>query len=136
MPQGGGRALFSSKSGVVVVGANVIDMVAYTPSVPKMGETVLGRDFNVGFGGKGANQAVIAARMPGCEKVSMISSVGDDTFGKQTIDNFSSNGVITDDVTTSSDCPTGAAAIIVDDASGDNCIVVVMGANDTLDEHK
>ena len=68
-----GRALFSSKSGVVVVGANVIDMVAYTPSVPKMGETVLGRDFNVGFGGKGANQAVIAARMPGCEKVSMIS---------------------------------------------------------------
>ena len=120
------------RSGVAVVGANVMDMVAYTEKVPAMGETVLGSDFRMGFGGKGANQAVMAARISGCESVRMVSKVGRDDLGKQTTANFTANGV---DATCVGECesaPTGAAAIVVDSASGDNCIVVVMGANDSM----
>mgnify|MGYP000187418075 CR=1 FL=1 len=64
---------------IAVVGSTNIDMVAYTDQIPERGETVTGKDFAIGFGGKGANQAVIAARMGA--KTYMVGAVGEDVFG-------------------------------------------------------
>jgi len=114
---------------IMVVGANVIDMIAYVPRFPQAGETLHGTDFQTGFGGKGANQAVAAARLG--SKVAIATRVGSDTNGQETIKNFEENGVSTALVSTSDDRPTGVAPITVDD-SGSNQIVVIMGANDQL----
>ena len=119
----------TSASDVVVIGASVIDLVAYCPHMPAVGETVLGTDFQSGFGGKGANQAVAAARCGA--SVSMISKVGDDLFGHDTIKNFKDNNVDCDHVAVVGDRPTGCAPIMVD-AAGDNAICVVMAANNEL----
>ena len=120
------------KHDVVVIGASVMDLVAYAPHFPAKGETVLGSDFQSGFGGKGANQAVAASRCGA--SVSMISKVGDDLFGRDTLKNFASNGI---DTTHTGVCtrgrPTGCAPIVVD-RNGDNAIVVVMAANNELGE--
>jgi len=134
MPSGF-RTTFS-KSNVVVLGASVMDLVAYCPRMPKVGETVLGSDFKMGFGGKGANQAVMAGILGG--KTAMISKINpSDSFGRDMISNFASHGVDVDHVFTTDKDPTGAAAIHVD-AGGHNQIAVVMGANNsiTIDEVK
>ena len=78
---------------IAVVGSTNIDMVAYTDQVPERGETVTGKDFAIGFGGKGANQAVMAARL-GIETF-MVGAVGDDVFGQSAIKNFEDQGVNT-----------------------------------------
>lgn len=110
---------------IVVVGSINVDLVANTARIPHAGETVLGHAFKIHPGGKGANQAVAAARLG--HPVSMIGRVGDDAFGAQLRAGLESSGVDTTGVATSSGS-SGVASIVVSD-SGENSIVVVPGAN-------
>jgi len=80
-----------TKSDVLVIGSNMIDLISYIDRMPVEGETVEAPDFQMGFGGKGANQAVAAARLG--SKVSFISMVGNDAFGQQQLDNFKNNHI-------------------------------------------
>lgn len=116
-------------SHVVVVGSANIDLTTFTDDFPRPGETIFGREFNLGFGGKGANQAV-AARLCGAE-VSMIARVGDDLFGEATIRNFESFGIDAGRVLITPGISSGVAPIFVD-RDGQNRILVVKGANDRL----
>ena len=111
---------------VVVVGSCNIDQVTYAARLPADGETLMGHDYQVGFGGKGANQAVAAARFGG--NVVMVAAVGEDDHGTATIANFEREGIRTDHVVRVPG-PSGVAPIWVDDA-GRNRILVVPGAND------
>ncbi|KAL0969864.1 hypothetical protein UPYG_G00233380 [Umbra pygmaea] len=111
---------------VVVVGSCMTDLVSQTPRLPKAGETIHGHKFFIGFGGKGANQCIQAARMGA--KTAMVCKVGKDFFGENYIQNFKDNGVSTKFVGQTADDATGAASIIVNDA-GENAIVIVAGAN-------
>ena len=103
-----------------------MDMIAYVPRLPKMGETLHGTDFETGFGGKGANQAVAAAKL-GAD-VAMVTKLGDDPNGQATAANFQDKAVDCSHVLFTKDAPTGVAPICVDN-DGNNSIVVVMGAN-------
>ena len=114
---------------IVVVGSANVDLTTFTDSFPRPGETIFGREFHLGFGGKGANQAV-AARLCGA-RVSMVARVGDDLFGQATIQNFHSRGVDASHVTITPGVSSGVAPIFVDSA-GQNRILVVKGANDWL----
>lgn len=114
---------------IVVIGSANIDLTTFTDQFPRPGETIFGRDFSLGFGGKGANQAV-AARNCGAE-VAMIARVGDDMFGEATIRNFKSLGIDTTHVLMTPGVSTGVAPIFVD-SEGQNRILVVKGANDRL----
>ena len=114
---------------IVVVGSSIMDLTTLTDRFPDPGETVLGAHFELGFGGKGANQAV-AARLCGAE-VQMVSRVGDDLFGFSTIKNFKSLGIGVSHVRAVQGMTTGAAPIFVE-RSGQNRIVVVQGANAAL----
>jgi len=114
---------------IVVVGSANIDLTTFTDQFPRPGETIFGRDFSLGFGGKGANQAV-AARFCGAD-VAMIARVGDDMFGEATIRNFQSLGIDTSHVLMTNGVSTGVAPIFVE-SSGQNRILVVKGANDRL----
>ncbi len=111
---------------VCVVGSSNIDLTFRTPRLPRPGETVSGHTFHVGFGGKGANQAVTAARLGA--RVTMVGRVGRDAFGEQTLDNYRRHGIDTAHVSVDAERPTGTAAIVVDDDAR-NCILVVAGAN-------
>uniref|UniRef100_A0A3B1IU58 Ribokinase n=1 Tax=Astyanax mexicanus TaxID=7994 RepID=A0A3B1IU58_ASTMX len=111
---------------VVVVGSCMTDLVSQAPRLPKAGETIHGQKFFIGFGGKGANQCVQAARLGA--KTAMVGKVGKDFFGNNYIQNFKDNGVYTAFVEQTSEAATGAASIIVNDA-GENAIVIVAGAN-------
>lgn len=114
---------------IVVIGSANIDLTTFTDQFPRPGETIFGRDFSLGFGGKGANQAV-AARNCGAE-VAMIARVGDDMFGEATVQNFKKLGIDTSRVLMTPGVSTGVAPIFVDSA-GQNRILVVKGANDRL----
>lgn len=114
---------------IAVVGSANIDLITYTDQFPKPGETIFARECHLGFGGKGANQAV-AARLCGAE-VFMVARVGDDLFGPATIRNFQGFGIDTTHVTQVPDVSSGVAPIFVD-SSGQNRILVVKGANDKL----
>jgi len=114
---------------IVVIGSANIDLTTFTDQFPRPGETIFGRDFSLGFGGKGANQAV-AARNCGAD-VAMIARVGDDMFGEATIQNFKKLGIDTSRVLMTPGVSTGVAPIFVDSA-GQNRILVVKGANDRL----
>jgi ribokinase len=114
---------------IVVIGSANIDLTTFTDQFPRPGETIFGRDFSLGFGGKGANQAV-AARNCGAD-VAMIARVGDDMFGEATIQNFNNLGIDTSRVLMTPGVSTGVAPIFVDSA-GQNRILVVKGANDRL----
>lgn len=111
---------------IAVIGSASIDLVVSANKRPQAGETVLGKSFTTVPGGKGANQAVAAARLGA--KVTMIGRVGDDEYGKQILNNFRANGVLTQFMEPVTDCSSGTAHIIL--AEGDNSIVVVQGAND------
>lgn len=111
---------------IVVVGSLNMDLVAYTARLPEMGETILGQDFQTFPGGKGANQAVAAARLGA--GVSMIGKVGQDAFGQALIENLQHNGVDTQSIFKDPDRPTGTAVITVD-SEGRNTIVVISGSN-------
>ena len=114
---------------IAVVGSANTDLITFSDAFPRPGETIFGQNFDLGFGGKGANQA-IAARLCGAEVV-MVGRVGDDLFGEATIRNFASFGVDTTHVRVLQGVSTGVAPIFVE-PSGQNRIIVVKGANDRL----
>jgi ribokinase len=123
--------MHTGKAPVVVVGSINIDLVANTDRIPVEGETVLGSDFQIHPGGKGANQAVAVARLG--YPVSMIGRIGDDTFGVQLRAHLESAGV---DVTCVKTTPgTSGVAVIIVGQKGENCIVITPGANALLTPH-
>jgi ribokinase len=113
---------------LTVVGSTMIDQIAYAARMPERGETVIGDRFAQGFGGKGANQAVMA-RLMGAQ-VAMVNAVGDDSYGEQTLANFARYGI---DTTHMRRVPgsSGVAPIWVE-PDGSNRIIVIPGANDGL----
>ncbi len=120
-----------SKPGIIVMGSFVADLMGRGPRLPGVGETVKGGFFKMGPGGKGANQAVAAARAGG--EVSMITQLGNDDFGEMAMANFRAEGIGTSGVSRTNEHPTGAALILVDENTGDNSILVIPGACDHLD---
>ncbi|WP_407159986.1 ribokinase [Bradyrhizobium sp. STM 3557] len=112
---------------IVIFGSLNIDLVARVPVIPGPGRTVLAPSYETHFGGKGANQAVAAARLAGPGNVRMAGRVGHDGFGEDAIGNLAANGVETGLIVRGSE-PTGCAFITVD-ASGENAITVASGAN-------
>lgn len=115
---------------ICVVGASNIDLIAYAPRLPKLGETVTGSNFQTGFGGKGANQAVMAAKLGGA--VTIITKLGEDLFGQDTRKNFVEQSIDTTYLYTTPDSFTGVAPIWVEENSGNNAIIVAAGANNLL----
>ena len=113
---------------LTVVGSTNIDLVAYAARLPERGETVIGERFEQGFGGKGANQAVMA-RLLGAE-VAMVNALGDDDYGEQTLQNFARYGIDTSHVRRVPGS-SGVAPIWVE-PDGSNRIIVIAGANDGL----
>jgi len=113
---------------IIVAGSLNMDLCVETPRVPAMGETILGGGFFASPGGKGANQAVAAAKL-GAE-VTMLGRVGGDAFGTQLIENLRLNGVNTEHIRVTQDTPTGVAVILLH--NHDNCIIVDPGANALL----
>lgn len=111
---------------ICVIGSCSMDLVVSSPLRPHAGETVLGESFSTVPGGKGANQAVAAARL-GAE-VTMVGCVGEDFYGTAIMDNLANNRVITTNVEPVTHTESGTAHIIL--AEGDNSIIVVKGAND------
>ncbi|WP_369270417.1 ribokinase [Streptomyces sp. R11] len=114
---------------IVVLGSTNMDLVTYVEKAPQRGETVTGREFRTIPGGKGANQAIAAARAGG--NVLMIGAVGNDAYGTHLRSTLEHSGVDTDDLR-AAEGPSGTAHIVVDDEGG-NAIVVIPGANGTLD---
>lgn len=114
---------------IIVIGSCNTDMVIKTDRLPIPGETVIGGTFLMNAGGKGANQAVAAARQGG--RVTFISKTGNDVFGKQSVELYNSEGINTDYIFSDPKNPSGVALIMVD-AHGENCIVVASGANGSL----
>jgi ribokinase len=114
---------------IAIIGSANTDLTTFTDVFPRPGETLFGKDFSMGFGGKGANQAV-AARLCGAQ-VSMVAKVGGDLFGRATLENFASFGIDTKHVRVVDDAPTGVAPIFVA-PDGQNRIIVVKGANERL----
>ena len=114
---------------IVVVGSANTDLQFMSDAVPRGGETIFGTGFDIGFGGKGANQAV-AASLCGAH-VGMVAAVGGDLLGAETLRNFKSRGVDTSGVRVIDAAATGAALILVE-PDGENRIIVVKGANDLL----
>lgn len=114
---------------IAVVGSLNIDLIAYAQRVPGAGETVIGDRFQMGFGGKGANQAVMAARLGG--RVSMVGALGDDVYADMTFENLAAQGVDATNVARV-DGSSGVAPIWVE-PDGTNRIIVVGGANDRVD---
>lgn len=114
---------------IAVVGSANVDLTTFTDQFPKPGETIFGQKFDLGFGGKGANQAV-AARLCGAD-VFMVARVGSDLFGPATIENFKKLGIDATHVKQVEGLSSGVAPIFVD-PHGQNRILVVKGANDAL----
>jgi ribokinase len=114
---------------IAVVGSANTDLTTFSDTFPRPGETIFGKSFDLGFGGKGANQAV-AARLCGAD-VMMVAKVGNDLFGEATVKNFASFGIDTTHVRIVDGVSSGVAPIFVE-PNGQNRIIVVKGANDTL----
>ncbi|MGC3946325.1 MAG: ribokinase [Chryseolinea sp.] len=118
-----------SSKRIIVVGSSNTDMVIKTESFPKPGETLLGGEFFLFPGGKGANQAVAAARLGG--DVTFIAKTGNDIFGEKSRAQFTKEGIVTDYIHVDEKQPSGVALITVD-SKGENTIVVAAGSNGTL----
>lgn len=114
---------------IVIVGSSNTDMVIKTSRFPNAGETILGGDFFVFQGGKGANQAVAAARLGG--SVSFICKIGNDTLGKEAIKHYDKQGININNILVDDNAPTGVAVITVN-SEGENSIIVAAGANAML----
>ncbi len=117
---------------IYVMGSSNTDMVVKTEKLPKPGETVMGGVFLMNHGGKGANQAVAAARLEG--DVNFIASLGADMLGSKALSQFQKEGINTDFVIQNKETPSGVALITVDE-NGENCIVVAPGANERLSKN-
>ncbi|MCS7070748.1 MAG: ribokinase [Anaerolinea sp.] len=113
-----------------MVGSSNIDLIARVPRLPAPGETLIGSKFQMGFGGKGANQAVMAAKLGA--QVSVVTKVGRDIFGEDTLKNYQKFGIDTTFVLFDDERFSGVAPITVDENTGQNSIVIVPGANDGL----
>jgi len=121
----------SASPNIVVVGWSCMDMISYVPALPAAGETLAGSRFSLGYGGKGANQAVQAAKLG--SRVAMVTKVGDDLHGNSTIRNFEAHGVAISHVSRGPPGVShGVAPITVDQSSGENSIVIVLGAGGLL----
>jgi ribokinase len=118
-----------SKFPVCVVGSANLDLNTYTERFPAPGETIHGTRFTTGYGGKGANQAVMAARLGGT--VAFVARVGDDLFGRDMIAHFRTEGIDIRHVLSTPGTSTGTAVITID-AAGQNTIIVTPGANGML----
>jgi ribokinase len=114
---------------ILVFGSLNVDLVARVPVIPGPGRTVLAPSYEIHFGGKGANQAVAAARIAGPGKVRMAGRLGQDVFGEEALKNLACNGIDTSQIVRVGG-PTGCAFITVD-PSGENAITVASGANRT-----
>ncbi len=114
---------------IAVVGSANVDLTTFSDRFPRPGETIFGQRFDLGFGGKGANQAV-AARLCGANVV-MVAKLGNDLFGEATVKNFASLGIDTTHVGIVDGVSSGVAPIFVE-PNGQNRILVVKGANDLL----
>lgn len=114
---------------IAVIGSSNTDLVVNTPHFPAPGETILGGQFLMNPGGKGANQAVAAARLGG--RVAFIGKAGDDYFGRETRKNLAKEGIDVAGLTTDTDAPSGIAQITVNE-QGENKIIVAPGANMNL----
>jgi ribokinase len=119
----------SHKKAIVVVGSVNMDLMVRCPHLPAAGETVMGHSFSQAPGGKGANQAVAAARLGA--HVSLIACVGDDDHGRMSMAGFAAAGINTAQVHIAGGVATGIA-MITSDAQGENCIAIASGANDSL----
>ena len=113
---------------VVVVGSTMMDMITYVDTIPESGETLIGDSFALGFGGKGANQSVMAARMGA--NVYMVNTLGDDVFGDSTLKNFQDQGINTTFVARTAGA-SGVAPIWVE-KDGSNRIICVPGSNNAM----
>lgn len=111
---------------VLVVGSFMMDLIVRAPRLPKEGETIIGTEFGRAPGGKGANQAVAAARLGA--RVTMVGRVGDDLFGADQIQSMENAGVETRFIIKDSEAPTGVGSITLDE-KGNNRIIIVPGAN-------
>jgi ribokinase len=111
---------------ICVVGSSNIDLISKVPRLPKLGETMIGHSFHLGYGGKGANQAVMAAKLGA--QVTMVTRLGRDVFGEGTLRNYREQGIDTSHVLFDDSLSSGVAPIFVDD-SARNFIVIVPGAN-------
>lgn len=116
---------------ILVIGSANMDMVIQTSHFPSPGETIIGGDFSLIPGGKGANQAVAAARLGG--KVCFITQLGTDLFGNNNLDNFKKEGIDTSHILQNPEQPSGVALITVNE-EGENTIIVAPGANHQLKE--
>jgi ribokinase len=116
----------SAAGRICVVGSTMVDLVTRVSRLPAMGETLAGRSFAVGFGGKGGNQAIAAAKLGA--HVTLVGRVGGDRFGADALANYRDWGVDVRHVLPDAQQVTGVAPIFVDDAA-QNCIVIVPGAN-------
>ncbi len=114
---------------VAVIGSSNTDMVIKSGHLPLPGETVIGGKFTMNAGGKGANQAVAAARLGG--DVIFLARVGNDAFGKEAIDGFRKEHIDTEHISIDDEMPSGVALILVDE-KGENSISVSLGANEKL----
>ncbi len=114
---------------IIVIGSSNTDMVIKSSKLPAPGETILGGNFLMNPGGKGANQAVAAVRLGG--DITFITKTGNDIFGKQAVKLFEKEGIQTEFIATDPNNPSGVALIMVDD-HGENCISVALGSNGTL----
>nr|XP_018905212.1 PREDICTED: ribokinase [Bemisia tabaci] len=116
-------------SDILVIGSCMIDLVCYTSRLPKIGETIYGHTFQIGHGGKGANQCIAAKKLQA--KTSLVAKLGDDEFGRQYLASLDAHGVSTTHVKLVNGYSSGIAQITVSD-KGENQIVIVPGANTTL----
>ncbi|MBN1924765.1 MAG: ribokinase [Prolixibacteraceae bacterium] len=115
---------------VLVIGSSNTDLVTRTEKMPKSGETIIGKEFRVMQGGKGANQAVAAARAG--SNVVFVAKLGNDAFAESAISGYQKDRLNTRYILYEKNEPTGTAIILVDDHSGQNSIVVNPGANHRL----
>ena len=113
---------------IAVIGSNMVDLISYIRRMPREGETLEALDFRMDCGGKGANQAIAAARLG--SRVLMLTRVGNDVFAANTVDNFARNGIDTTHVL-ATEASSGVAPIFVDEASR-NSILIIKGANGHL----
>ena len=115
---------------IVVVGSSNTDLVVDSKKIPSPGETVLGGDFNIISGGKGANQAVAASRAG--SDVTFICKIGNDYFGNRAIEEYKKENINLNHIFIDKAHPSGVAIILVDEISGENSIVVAPGSNNYL----
>ncbi len=115
---------------IVVVGSYATGLTMKVPRIPGAGETLLGTGYRVDFGGKGSNQAVGCARLGA--RVDFVAKIGNDSFGEMAMDLYRREGVDVAFVKRTTEAPTGVGFIVVEEGSGQNCIVLDPGANELL----